>query len=300
MNRVLLVAVLFPGVCAPAQLAAQVSGDSPQKWAEERQRDYGTAKEQHEADSSRFATIGYEWNQLLEELGEASERGDKGRVRQLLAEFQDRSHAKNLAESAWLTSREKWIAEGQALISALDAYLETIWNRIESSVGSPDDEALYDQYTQWARKLDSVESELPQEPLELELMPEVEIRDGDTPREILYKARLIEHRVGVYEKVLDELNRDIESLTKRLRREEKRRDARGGRERFDAPAPTGDQRRPLSADAPVGDTTASNRALEPLDVRIRKKTDLRVQVEDRMEKLKQKAEEFKLRAEGKG
>lgn len=297
MTRLLLLAALFPGVCAPAQLAAQVIGNSAQEWLEKRQMDYGTAKEQHEADSSRFATIEYEWNQLLEELGEASEKGNNGRVRQLLAEFQDRSYAKNLAENAWRTSQEEWTAAGEALISAIDAYLETIWNSIESSVGSPEDEALYNQ---WARELDMLEGELPQEPLTLEAMPEVEIRDGDTSTEILYKARSIEHRVGVYEKVLDELDRDIESLTKRLRREEKRRDARGGRERFDAPAPTGDQRRPLSADAPVGDTTASNRALEPLDVRIRKKTDLREQVEDRMEKLKQKAEEFKKRAEGTG
>lgn len=300
MNRLLLVAALSAGLHAPGLPAAQVGGNPPREWVETMQMEYGTAKAQHRADSSRFATIGYEWNQLLEELGEASENGDEGRVRQLLAEFQDRSREKNRAENAWLTSQEEWIAAGEALISALDAYLETIWNSIESSVGSPDDEALYDRYTQWARELDRLEAELPQEPLELELMPEVEIRGGDTPREILYKARLIEHRVGVYEKVLDELNRDIESLTKRLRREEKRRDARGGRERFDAPAPTGDQRRPLSADAPVGDTTASHRALEPLDVRIRKKTDLREQVEDRMEKLKRKAEAFKQRAEGTG
>ena len=267
----------------PAGLVAQVTASSPYDHVLALQAAYEEAKVNHDAARLAADRLQREWNRMLEEHAAASQSGDKGRVRELLAQFQERSGPKNRAENAWRKSQEAWIAAGQAVISAIDGYLDILWEAMQRSVGGAEDSALYNGLE---RELRMVEQELPEEPLELEPMPEVELRPQDTPREIQYKVRVIENRVAFYERLLAELDRDIASLTKRKRREQNRRDSQGARERFgDGTVPTGDQRRHRIDGAVVV-------ILEPIEVRIEKKKTLRGEIESRMIELERKAEKF--------
>lgn len=284
--------VLLSATAAPVGVAGQVAGVSPYENVTLREAAYVEAKLKYEVASREATRLRNEWNRLLAAHAAASRAGDQDRVNELLAEFETRSGPKNRAENAWRTQQEAWIAAGKAVISAIDGYLDILWDSMERSVGATDDEFLYTDFEVWEQRLQVVEAELPEEPLELEPMPEVRIRQEDSPREIEFKARLIENRVAFYENLLEELDRDIASLTKRQRREQSRRDSRRARDRFgDGTAPIGDQRL-------IRNDGAANAARDPIEVRIEEKKALREEVEKRMEELKQKAEVFRQRAGG--
>lgn len=288
----LLGALLLLATAAPAGVAGQVTGVSPHENVVLKEAAYVEAKLKYEVATREATRLRNEWNRLLAAHAAASRADEQDRVNQLLAEFEARSGPKNRAENAWRTEQEAWIAAGKAVISAIDAYLDILWESMERSVGATDDDILYTDFEAWEERLQEVEAELPEEPLELEPMPEVRIRQEDTPREIEFKARLIENRVAFYENLLDELVHDIASLTKRQHREQSRRDSRRARERFgDDTAPIGDQRL-------IRTDGAASAAREPIEVRIEEKRALREEVEKRMAELKQKAEVFRQRAGG--
>jgi len=283
---------LLLAAAAPVGAEGQVTTVSPLENVELKKAAYGEAKSKYDGAAHEADRLRNEWNRLLAAHEAASRTGDQDRVNELLADFEQRSGPKNRAENAWRTAQEEWIAAGKALISAIDGYLEIQWKSMEQSVGAADDEILYTDFEEWEERLREVEEELPEEPLELEPMPEVRIREADTPREIEFKARLIENRVAFYENLLDELDRDIASLTKRLRREQSRRDSRRARDRFhEGTAPIGDQRL-IRTDA------AAATGRETIEDRIEAKKALREEVEKRMEELKQKAEDFRQQAGG--
>ncbi len=287
------VAGLLLAVAAPVGAGGQVVTVSAHDNAALKDTAYEHANKTYELATGEADRLRNEWNRLLAAHAAASRAGDQDRVNELLAEFEQRSGPKNRAENAWRTAQEEWIAAGKALISAIDGYLHILWQSMEGSVGATDDDILYNTtFEEWEDRLEEVEEELPAEPLELEPMPEVRIRNADTPREIEFKARLIENRVAFYENLLDEVDRDIASLTKRLRREQSRRDSRRARDRFgEGTAPIGDQRL-IRTDA----STAAGR--ESIEARIEAKKALREEVEKRMEELKQKAEDFRKQAGG--
>ena len=284
---------LFLAATAPVGAGGQVAAVSSLENVALKEAAYGVAKSHYDMATGEADRLRNEWNRLLAAHAAASRAGDQDRVNELLAEFEQRSGPKNRAENAWRTAQEEWIASGKAFISAIDGYLEILWNSMEVSVGATDDDILYNtEFEEWEDRLEQVEEELPVEPLELEPMPEVAIREADTPREIEFKARLIENRVAFYENLLDELDRDIASLTKRLRREQSRRDSRRARDRFnDGTAPIGDQRL-IRTDA------AAATSRETIEARIEAKRALREEVEKRMEQLKRKAEDFRQQAGG--
>jgi len=291
MRRVGTILALLLAAAAPAGAGAQVTATSPLQVALDRQKEYEEATKASEAAELKVERLRHEWNQLLERHARAVQDGDRVRGGRLLAELQERSGPKNLAENEWRKHQEEWIAAGKALRGAIDANLQVLWEQIERSVGSLDDDAL-NQYREWAERLDRLEEELPREPLELEPMPEVRIRRGDTPREIEYKARVIENRIDNYEELLEELDMDIEALERRLRREQSRRDFLGGRERFgDLSVPSGYHRSDPETRAVEGDP-------KPIEVRIGEKQAFKEEVENRMRELKQKAADFRKRAGG--
>ena len=293
MRRAAPLLGLLLAAAAPAGLGAQVTGPSSIQNVEDKEAAYDLAKKKYGVAGAEAERLRNGWNQLLAQHTAASLADDENRVRQLLADFEERSGEKNRAENAWRTSRKEWIEAGEALISAIDAHLEMLWLGIELSVGSSED--ADNQYTEYADRLDKVEREIEEarEPLELGPMPEVTIGEDDTPREILYKASVIDNRVKYYERLLDDLKRELAALIQRQRREQKRRDILGGRERFsEVSAPIGDQRRNPGAAGVTG------RILEPLEVRIEKREALRDEVENRMKELKQKADLFRQRAGG--
>lgn len=287
---------LLVAAVAPFGLGAQATVPSPDQNVDDRRFDYRAASDRHDAARSDARRLQHAWDQLLEQYTAARQGGDEALVDELLAQFQERSGEKDSAETEWRTSREQWVAAGDALISALDARLTLLWSEIELSVGSAED--ALDLYAKLEGELETVEEEIEsaREPLALEPMPEIEIRRTDTPREIRYKATVIENTVARYELLLKDLDRDIETLTKRLERDQRKRDILAARERFnDIVVPTGTQR----GDAPgATGVTDPKLALEPIEVRIEKKKALRKEVADRMEETRQKAEEFRQRAGG--
>lgn len=287
MTRVGALFGLLLAAAAPAGAGAQMTASSPGEYVQLLRDAYDEAKKRYELATLEVERLRKAWNQLLEEHTAARRAGDEDRARELLAEFQERSPEKNRAENAWRTKQEDWIAAGEALVGAVDAHLNLLWPLMERSVGATE----YDgRYGDLVELLEKVEGELPEEPLELEPMPEVTIRSEDTPREIEFKARVLENRVAFYEELRKQLDRDIESLTNRQRREHNRRDSRRARNRFgDDAAPTGDHRyNPVDAVA----------TREPIEVRIEEKKALRGEVVNRMEELKRKAQLFRQEAGG--
>ena len=293
MRRLLLHTAGTAAICLLAPLAglrAQVAAVSPQAVVESRQAAYEEAKAKSEAARLAAARVRDEWSQLLEQHAAASRASDRDSVRELLAVFKERSPEKSRLEQAWRSSQELWKEAGQELVVAIDDYLERLWPTTEQSVGAAEYEnALYNELLSTLRR---VESELPEVPLELEPMPEVTIRPGDTPGEILYKARLMENRVRYYASLVAELDQKIEALAQRQRREQNRRDFMTSRERFgDDVVPIGNRRPELS-------DPASEAPRVPIEVRIEQHRELRGEVEMRMLELSRKAEEFRGRAGG--
>ena len=295
MIRLRLVVSLLSGACAPAALAAQETATSPFQVVEDNRLRYGAAKEQYQADSSKVEQLRHVWKQLLEQLTAAREAGDADRVDSLLAELQERSSPTTQAENSKVKSREDWIKAGEALISALDAYLQTLFQQVES-VGSTED--VLAEYNTAKSELEAVEGELPREPLELGPMPEIRIRPGDGPSAIRQKINLLEERAKDYEDLLLDLDTKIDALTQRLRLQQGFRDFLGGRDRFgDTSTPTGGDRRNVTG-AGVADTTAVNLELEPIEVRIAKLESFREEVRSELDELNAKVEDFKRRQGG--
>ena len=293
MRRLLLHTAGTAAVCllAPfAGLRAQVAAVSPQALVDSRQAAYEEAKARSEAARLAAARVRNEWALLLEQHAAASRAADRDRVRELLAVFKERSPEKSRLEQAWRSSQQLWMEAGQELVAAIDGYLERLWPAIGRSVGAAEyEEGLYNELAGTLRR---VESELPEVPLELEPMPEVTIRPGDTPREILYKARLMENRVQYYASLVAELDQKIEMLAQRQRREQNRRDFMTSYERFgDDVVPIGNQRREIP-------DPGSAVPLVPIEVRIEQHRELREEVETRMQELSRKAAEFRGRTGG--
>ena len=226
-----------------------------------------------------------------------SRADDDDEVRRLRGQLQERTGEKTRAENALQSSREKWFNVGARLVSALDAYLEVLDDQTRNSVGS-DDEAsrLYNEYEERLRLL---EQELPSEQEELTLvMPEVQILPGDGPRDINHKLDLLENRVAQFERILAVLDREIEALTKRQAREQRRRDREAGGSRFDDNAnPTGGVRTNVTDDAGVTDS-AGVAVAKTLEERIADKEEYRQQVADYLGALKAKAEDIRRKAGG--
>lgn len=290
---------LLVAAAAPAALGAQAAVSSPDQNVEDKWIEYRAAKEKHEAALSEAQRLQHEWDRLLVRYTAARQGGDEALVSEFLAEFQERSGEKDSAETVWRTRREEWVAAGDALISALDARLTLLVDEMEGSVGSAEGALIL--YGNLEDDLELVEGEIEaaREPLELEPMPEIEIGPDDTPREIRYKATVIENTVARYDLLLQDLDREIESLTKRREREQKKRDILAARERFShVETPSGTERRSAPGSTGVTDSTAINLALEPIEARIEKKKALRKAVADRMEETRRKAEEFRKRAGG--
>ena len=295
MNRARFVLGLLAMALAPTGLSAQERATSPRELVDSLLVEYEAAKQQWEADRAEEQRIRHVWDQLIREHAAAFARDDDDEVRRLRGQLQERTGEKTRAENALQSSREKWFSKGEQLVSALDGYLEGLDQQTRNSVGS-DDEAsrLYNEYEERLRLL---EQELASEQEELSLvMPEVRILPGDGPRDIKHKLDLLEIRVKQFEDILAGLDREIEALTKRQAREQRRRDREAGGARFDDNTnPTGGVRTNVTDDAGVTDS-AGVAVAKTLEERIAAKEEYRQLVADYLTDLRALAE--KIRAGG--
>jgi len=298
MNRVLPVLALFAISFAPPCLSAQERATAPGQVVQDRQLEYDAAKQQYEADKAEAERIRHVWDQLMNQHAAAHAREDDDEVRRLLGQLQERTGEKARAANALQSSREEWFKKGDALVSALDSYLETLDQQIRNSVGSDDEASRL--YIEYERRLGELERELASEPREEVklVMPEVEILPGDGPRDIAHKLGLLDNRVADYEDVLSRVDREIAGLTKRQAREQRRRDREARGERFDDNAnPTGGVRTNVTDDAGVTDS-AGVAVVKTLEERIAEKERFRQEVAELLDELKARAEEIRREAGG--
>ena len=290
MRRLIVALGLVMAALGPPGVSAQARPTSAQQLVKDRRVVYDAAKKQHEADEAELQRIRHEWDQLISRLAAADARGDDDEVQRLRGQLQERTGVKRSAENTWQASLDEWRDAGDGLMSALNAYLEVLDNQIGASQVGTDDTAnrLYNEYEEELRELELELAKVEREPPELAI-PDVTIRDEDGPRDIRRKLNLVETRVQAFEKVLADLDREIEGLLKRQARERRRNTS--GDIFDDNTIPTG-VRTNVTDDTQVTDTTAVT-FVKPLEERIAEKREFRNDVNEFLSQLKAKAEEIR-------
>ena len=300
MRRVvLIVAALLATFVAPAGLAAQASAAS---WVDDLWQEYGAATDAYRAAFTDWEIRERDWGRLMTEYEIVSASGEDGPIQAMLAQIQDLSGQVTRAESVLRAKKEAWYAAGEALIDTIDSYLDILSDQAQRSpVGSSQDDllALYDR---WNTRLQEVEEELGQRELqEFVPIPDMDVREGDAPRDLLFKAKLLERRVEQYDRLVQDLDQDIEYLSGRQRRERGHNNFLAGLNRFDetgVPVDARSSRGDVSGAGGVSDTTAVDLARESIEARIQRQKDTRADVIERMNQAKEMAAEFRRLAGG--
>ncbi len=292
MRRLLFALGLFTTALTPPGLSAQ---ESSREEVRRLRFAYTEAKAQYEANDAEVQRIRYDWNQLMDRHSAALARDDDDEVLRLRGQLQERSGPKHRAENDRRASHEEWLAAGDSLMDALNDYLDTLDDQIRSSQVGSDDTAsmLYDEYEKELREL---EQELASESRELPelVMPEVEIRPEDGPRDIQRKLNLLEDKVKDTEDLLATLDRQIERLVKRQVREERRNLKPDIFDDNTDPTGVGTD---VAGGTEVTDTTVVT-LVKPLEVRITEKKEFREEVNDHLSRLKARAEEIRRMVSG--
>ncbi len=291
----LLIGVLV-AAGAPAGLAAQ--GNLSQV-VDDWEGRYEVARDNYQAAYQEWEYYESRWEQLMEEFGRAQTEEDERRTTDILAQLQELSRERDRAEGTLRIRKEEWHDASEGLISALEARIELQVQQMERSpVGSnPDVLAVYNLYSDRLQEVESeTDTELgPRRELELPPMPDMQVQPDDTRSEIGFKIRSLRNRIAVLEDLSSELDGKIAQLENRQRWERTRDDFNAGLRGFDdVVVPVTPRSGTTTA---VGDTTAVDLELAPLETRIARLTGLRDSVLERIEQLEEKVEDFQREAE---
>jgi hypothetical protein len=289
MRRLLPAVGLLAAVLAPGGLVAQEPQSSIRQLVKEQRLKYDAAKEQYQADSAQFENVRHNWNQLIEQRAAARERGEDDEVSRLNGDLEELTGRITQLRRKRDDSRKKWIDEGESLVGIIDNYLGILDQRIQTPPVGSDDEAS-SEYTEYERRLESLEEELLREDRGREPMPDVTFLPEDSPRERNHKLTLIERRIEEFTDMLADLERDIEALQKRQEREQRRKFRQASIDRFDDDqTSTGGDRTNVTGDTGVSDSTTV--AVQPLEDRIAALLAYREDVVNYLADLKAKYEE---------
>jgi len=260
---------------------------------------YEVARENYQAAYQEWEYYESRWQQLMEEYGRAQAADDERRTTEILAQLQDLSQERDRAESTLRIRKDEWHDASEGLISALEARIELQVQQMERSpVGSNPD--LLDEYNLYSGRLDEVETETetelgPRRELELRPMPDMQIQPDDNRDDIEFKIRSLQNRITALEDLSGELDGKIAQLENRQRWQRTRDDFDASLQGFDViVVPVTPRSGTTTA---VGDTTAVDLALEPLETRISRLTGLRDRVLERIERLGEKVEDFQREVE---
>lgn len=269
MRRLLPVVGLLAAVLAPGGLVAQDPQNSILQAVGDGQSKYDAARAEYADDSTAVENIRRDWNQLIEQRVVARERGEDDEVSRINGDLEELTGRITQLRRLRDESRKNWIDAGESLVDLIDDYLGILDGRIQASpVGSPDDEAS-NLYTQYKRRLESLERELPGADHGDEPMPDVTFHPGDSPRERNHKLTLIVRRIREFTDVLADVERRIEALQKRQERDRRRKDSQARAGRFDDDqTSTGGDRTNVTGDAGISDSTTVQLAVRPLEDRI--------------------------------
>lgn len=284
----LLAATALAATVAPIRLAAQ---ENPLTVVETRDQVYEAAYHNYQSKVGDFRIVDAEWATLNEEFERIRET-DERRRRRLLAEIQQLSVEKTGADSEVRAAQRGLREAGNALISALDSYLDLLNLEIlRTPLGDSIDDRI-DQFNRWNRRLEEVEGQLgPRLSLELRPMPDVRMLEADSPVQLRNKARLLEEHARRNGNLLLEVEQEIAALKKRQERDRSRDDFRARLDRFDINVvPVG-----AEVDDPtvaVTDSTAVDLALTP-EQRIERLETFRDEVAARRDQLLEQARELR-------
>lgn len=288
LTGTLLAAALALGLPGPAfaQATEQVVA--------QRRLELRAARDVYEAALSAFNVVDRQFSAALEEVNLARRSGDTDRLERAYALAQDRSvphrdQENRLEEAGAALGRAR-----QALIDVLAARMEQLVREMDASRSAQQRAQLDALYGDLQSELQGLEAEAEQTfRLEPVVLPEITFDPRDNRETLLAKAELLERRAVVADTLIQHTERQIQSLTDRLRTQRQRRDFLAGTDRFD------DTRVPVVAGAPTGnrasatDSTVAGARPLSLEERIELHRDYLGQLQSYRDQLLIRAQQFR-------
>lgn len=291
----LLAATALAAPAAPLRVAAQ---ENALAVVENWNQVYDAAYHNYQGRDGDYRIVDAEWVRLNDELEQVRQNNPR-RIRLLLAEIQQLSEARTAVANEVRAAEREWRDAGDALVSALDGYLDLLSLQIRRPPVGDSVNDLVDEFNRWSQRLEDVEAELgPRLPLELRPMPDVRALDTDTPVQLRNKARLLEEEARRVNNLLVDVQEEIDALRRRLERERSSADLQARRDRFEVnvvPVGTTVEDPQLA----VTDSTGVDLALTPAQ-RLERLETFRDEVEARRDQLLEQARELRDEAERRG
>ena len=291
----LLAATALAAMVAPLGLAAQENALSVvESWDQA----YEAAYHNYQGALGEYGIVDAEWATLNEELERVRDT-DERRRRRLLAEIQQLSVERTGADSEVRAAQREWHEAGDALISALDGYLDLLNLQIlRTPLGDSIDDRI-DEFSRWSQRLEEVETQLgPRLSLELRPMPDVRVLETDTPVQLRNKAQRFEEQARRDNNLLEDVVNEIDALKRRQERDRSTADFEARLDRFDInEVPVG-----AGVDDPtvaVTDSTGMDLPLTP-EQRLEQLETFRDEVIVRRDQLLERAQEFREEARRRG
>ena len=291
----LLAATALAAPVAPLRVAAQ---ENALAVVENWNQVYDAAYHNYQGRDGDYRIVDAEWVRLNDELEQVRQNNPR-RIRLLLAEIQQLSEQRTAVANEVRAAEREWRDAGDALVSALDGYLDLLSLQIRRPPVGDSVNDLVDEFNRWSQRLEEVEAELgPRLPLELRPMPDVRALDTDTPVQLRNKARLLEEEARRVNNLLVDVQEEIDALRRRLERERSSADLQARRDRFEVNVvPVG-----TTVEDPqvaVTDSTGVDLALTPAQ-RLERLETFRDEVEARRDQLLEQARELRDEAERRG
>lgn len=284
-------------LAAPAEPAgAQM--DSIRAVVELREQDYEVARNDYIAAYSSRSQLERQWNRLNNDLDIARDTLTRTETSEKLAQLQELSVQVERADG-WAESRKDLFMDaGAALVVALEAQLDLLSGLIRTVPDTARARELGDLYRDRSNRVGQVEGEMDDVgeriPRALDPLPEIAVSPRDTPRQIMQKARRLDDEAEQHERLMGDLDAEIERLGKRLERD------RATSDFFADPNRVGDMRLPVASGS-SGDEAGGGElpwGEKTLEEKIEELVEFRQSVEAQRDQLRQKAAEFRAQAGG--
>lgn len=238
-----------------AALAATAAPSGAQTLADlvvQRRLEFRAARDTYEAARSAFSVVERQFSAALEEVIEAGRSGDRERLERAYALAQDRSVPLGDQERRLEEAGTALGAARQELIEVLSGRLEELVRQMDAATGPPQRNQLDALFRDLSAELQRLEAEeggaFRIDPV---VLPEITFDPRDDPESLRAKAELLERRAAVADSVISNTERQVQSLTNRLRTQRQARDLVASLDRFD------DTRVPVVTGSPTGDRTSA-------------------------------------------
>ena len=184
---------------------------------------YLTAYGAHQEARRLWEELAGRWESLIDQQDQARERGDESALNRLLADIQDLVVEREDAQAEARQAESLWYEAGIALVQRIGAYQRHLSDQLlQASQGSQDD--LLREFDEMRELRNQVDGQMgPREPLTLPEMPIIQALAEDTPVDLRRKAASFEDFAGRLERLLLELDDELERLRNDLQTENQMR-----------------------------------------------------------------------------